>query len=114
MMNNIMNDTQTNIERMVMRRVHLIRILKLVISTVVLAVLTSVAALWSIGREVWVARVFENGPQDFFGHAEYLVYAFAQTNIIVQILTILTLVSLLFLARETIRLFFSLIAPARD
>ncbi|MCR4333781.1 MAG: hypothetical protein NUV60_02080 [Patescibacteria group bacterium] len=102
---------QSNIERIVMRRILLIRILRLVISTFVLAALTTVAALWGIGKEVWVARVFENGPQDFFGHTGYLVYAFAHTNLVVQTLTILTLASLIFLARETARLAFHTFAP---
>ncbi len=112
-MNNDMNDTQSNIERLVMRRVHLIRILKLVISTVVLAALTAVAALWGIGREVWVAKVFANGPQDFYGRLQYLVYAFLHARLIVQVLTLATLASLLFLARETIRLLFTLFPPPR-
>ena len=112
-MNNDMNDMQTNIERMVMRRVHLIRILKLIISTVALAVLMFVAALWGIGREVWVARVFENAPQNIADLPGFYVAAFAHTNIVVQALTILTLVSLLFLTREIARLFLNLFAPPR-
>lgn len=113
MTNNIMNN-ETNIERIVMRRVRLIRILRLVISTVVLAVLTSIAALWGIGREVWVARVFENGPQDFFGRAGYLFYAFLHTHFIVQVLTVLTLGSFLYLLIELARLISDSLAPARD
>jgi FtsH-binding integral membrane protein len=114
MMNSTMDNTHTDIERIVMRRVHLIRILKLVISTVVFATLTFIAALWGIGKEVWVAHVFENGPQDFFGHLQYLGYAFLHTHIIVQILTLLTLASLIFLARETIRLAFTLFTPSHS
>lgn len=94
---------QTDIERIVMRRVRRIRILFLVLSTLTLAVLTAVAALWGIGKEVWVARVFENGPQDFFGRLQYLWYAFAHTRLIVQVLSVLTLGSLVLLARELIR-----------
>ena len=91
------------IEQVVMRRVRRMRILLLILSTVALAVLTIVAALWGIGREVWVARVFENGPQDFFGRASYLWYAFTHTRLIVQVLTVLTLGSLILLARELVR-----------
>ena len=63
---------ETNIERVVMRRVRLIRILALVISTAALATLTFIAAMWGIGREVWVARVFENGPQEKSGLLNYV------------------------------------------
>jgi hypothetical protein len=109
-----MTDTQTDIERIVMRRVHLIRVLQLVISTVVFASLAFVAALWGIGREVWVARVFENGPQDFLGHASYLLYAFMHTRFIVQALAVLTLISLGFLVREIVRLSTVLITPSHS
>jgi hypothetical protein len=94
---------QSNIERVVMRRILRIRILRLVISTVVLAVLTSVAALWGIGREVWVARIFENAPRDIADLPSFYLAAFMHTHIIVQVLTLLTLASLLYLAREVAR-----------
>ncbi|MBI2025197.1 hypothetical protein HYT04_00195 [Candidatus Kaiserbacteria bacterium] len=104
-MNNDMNDTQTNIERNVMRRVRLIRLLALIISTATLAVLTFIAALWGIGREVWVARIFENMPQssDLGALAAFWLAAFLHTSLIVQALIVLTLTSLLFLIREIAR-----------
>ncbi len=101
-----MNDTQTNIEKVVMRRVRIIRILALIISTVMLAIFTSIAALWGIGREVWVAKVFENAPTDLelIEHLPgFFISAFAQTNLVVQALVILTLISFIFLAREIVR-----------
>lgn len=107
-----MNDTQTNIERVVMRRVRLIRILALIVSTVMLALLTFVAALWGIGREVWVARVFENSPPNIEDLPNFYIAAFFHTNLIVQALTILTLISLVFLARETIRAISSFFTPS--
>jgi len=113
MMNNDMNDMQTNIERMVMRRVHLIRILKLIISTAVFATLAFVATLWGIGQEVWVAHVFENSPDGFFGRLGYLWYAFVHTRLLVQVLMTLTLTSLGFLIREVVRLSLNLFAPSR-
>lgn len=102
MINTIPNET--NIERVVMRRVHLIRILKLVISTAVLAVLTFVTALWSIGREVWVARVFENMPTAISDLPAFYLQAFLHTHFVVQVLTMLTLVSLVYLVVEIARL----------
>jgi hypothetical protein len=100
-----MNDSQTNIERIVMRRVRLIRILALIISTAMFAVLTFIAALWGIGREVWVARVLENMPStsDFGALMSFLLAAFLHTRLIVQVLAVLTLTSLLFLASEIAR-----------
>lgn len=90
-------------ERIVMRRVRLMRLLLLVLSTVTLALLTGVAALWGIGKEVWVAKVFENGPGGFFDHIQYFRYAFLHTRGIVQALVVLTLVSSGFLVREAAR-----------
>jgi hypothetical protein len=90
------------IELVVMRRVRLIRLLTLIISTVTLAILTTTATLWGIGREVWVAHVFENMPTISHGNAFLLFWftAFTQTRVIVQVLTVLTLASFLFLIRE--------------
>lgn len=104
---------QTDIERIVMRRVHLIRILQLVISTAVLAVLTFVAALWGIGKEVWVARVFENAPADFSQLLNFYLAAFLHTRLIVQVLAVLTLASFAYLLGELVRLALSLLPPAR-
>lgn len=95
---------QSPIERAVMRRIHLIRILGLVISTVTLAVLTLILALWGIGKEVWVARIFQNAPTDFVNFPSFFISAFGKTRIIVQILALLTFASFVYLARKTVRL----------
>jgi hypothetical protein len=102
---------QSKIEKNVMRRIYIIRVLKPVISSAALAALVCILALWGIGREVWVARVFENGPQSFIGHAFYLVYAFEHTRLIVQSLTLITLVSLMYLAREVARAILFIFTP---
>ena len=96
-------ETKTNIEKVVMRRVRTIRVLRPIISVGTLSALVFVLALWGIGQEVWVARVFQNGPQDFFGHTIYLAYAFGHTRIVVQVLTVLTLASVVYAAREFAR-----------
>ena len=96
-------NNQSDIERIVMRRVHLIRILQLVISTAVLTILTSVATLWGIGREVWVANVLQNAPNGIFDLPHFYFEAFTHTRFIVQVLVVLTLTSLIFLAREIVR-----------
>jgi hypothetical protein len=102
---------QSNIERIVMRRILLIRVLRLVISTVVLAALTTIAALWGIGKEVWVARVFENAPLGIGDLPNFYFAAFMHTHFIVQILTLLTLASLIYLAWEIVRLIAHILIP---
>jgi len=98
----------TDIEKNVMRRVHLIHILGLVISTAVFAIVTFVLALWGIGKEVWVAQVFQNAPEDLVELPRFFLAAFGNTRIVVQALAILTFVSFLYLARETVRMISSI------
>ncbi|MFA6278806.1 MAG: hypothetical protein WC638_01840 [Candidatus Paceibacterota bacterium] len=107
-----MND-QSNIERIVMRRVHLMRILGLIISTAVLALLTLILALWGIGREVWVARIFENMPHsgDFAAVGRFYLDAFGHTRLVVQVLTLLSLAACIYLARKTARALISFFTP---
>lgn len=99
-------NTMTNIERNVMRRVRIIRMLRPFVSNGALASLALVAALWGIGREVWVARVFENMPQagDALAALRFFLAAFVSTDVLVQALALVVLGSLVFLAHETARL----------
>ncbi len=87
-----------------MRRVRLVRALRPIVSGAAAACLLLTIALWGIGREVWVAKVFANGPQDFVGHSLYLLYAFEHTRLVVQALSLTTLGALIYLARATARL----------
>ena len=98
-----MNNTQSNIERIVMQRVHLIRALRFAISSGVFSTLVSVLALWGIGREVWVARVLQNAPANPFDLLRFYFAAFVHTSLIVQVLILLTLTCLLYVAREIAR-----------
>ena len=95
----------SNMERVVMRRVRLLRILGLIISTGMLAALTLVAALWGVGKEVWVARVFENMPHmsNFIAFSRFWFATFIHTRLIVQVSTVLTLTSAVYLVRECAR-----------
>ncbi|MBU6388653.1 hypothetical protein KGQ72_02160 [Patescibacteria group bacterium] len=97
-----MND-QSNIERIVMQRVHLIRALRFAISSGTLSMLVSLAALWGIGREVWVARVLQNAPADPLASLQFYLFAFLHTRTIVQALILLMLASLLYVAYEIVR-----------
>jgi len=103
--------SQTDIERIVMRRVHLIRILQFVISAGIFAALAFSAALWGVGREVWVARVFENAPASPSKLGAFYFTAFIHTRLIVQALVVLTLASLLLLVREVSRLVLHMFTP---
>jgi len=89
----------SSIEQTVMRRVRTIHRLRPLISFGALASVVTVVALYGIGREVWVVRVFENSPQDMVGRFLYFVYAFEHTRFVVQSLVVLTLASTLYLAR---------------
>lgn len=111
-MNNTMIE-KSNIERIVMRRVRLIRLLALVVSTATLAALTFTAALWGIGREVWVARILQNAPADFASVPSFYIAAFIHTNFLIQVLTLLTLTSLVFLVREIARAVSSVLSRLR-
>jgi hypothetical protein len=95
--------TNTDIERIVMQRVHRIAVLRMIISGAVFAVTLVLLGLYTIGREVWVARVFENGPQDPMGHLLYFIYAFEHTRFVVQALVVICVLSFLYLAREAYR-----------
>lgn len=112
MINNTMHNG-SHIEQVVMRRVRIIRMLRIFISGATLATLVFVFALWITSREVWVAKVFANGPQDLFGQAGYLLYAFGQTQVVVQALVVATLVSLAYLARAAARTLTEVLIPAR-
>lgn len=121
MMNNIMIENtklgeRTDIEKNVMRRVHLLRILGLIISTGTLAVLTFIAALWGVGKEVWVARVFENMPptNDLLAFVRFWLSSFIHTRLVVQVLTLFTFASLVYLIREIVRAFSLFLTPIRS
>lgn len=100
------NNTMTNIEKNVMRRVHTAHALRPFVSGGTLAVVVGVLALWGIGREVWVARVFENMPHtgDLMAVVRFYVAAFLNTRVPVQALSLAVLGAFVYLARETARL----------
>ena len=98
-----MNNDRTNIERIVMQRVHLIRALRFAISSGVLSTLVSLLALWGIGREVWVARVLQNAPANPVDLLRFYIEAFLHARLVVQVLILLTLAAFLFVAREISR-----------
>jgi hypothetical protein len=105
-------NNQTNIERVVMRRVHTMRVLRLFFSNGALASYVFILALWGIGREVWVAQVLQNAPTNFFALPNFYLAAFTHTRFVVQTLSLITLAAVIILARETARSISSLFVPA--
>ena len=103
----------TNIEKNVMRRVHIIYALRPLVSGGTLSVLVATLALYGIGREVWVARVFENAPQNFSALPQFYLSAFVNTDFAVQVLSLLALLSVVYLARETATLLANVRIPVR-
>lgn len=95
--------TESNIEAIVMRRVRAAHVLRPLVSGGAIALAVFIFALWGIGREVWVAQVFANGPQGLLGKTEYLAYAFENTRITVQALCIAAFFAMLFFFRDLFR-----------
>lgn len=87
-----------------MRRVRTVRMLRFVINGASASALVLFLSLYAIGREVWVAKVLSNGPQDLMGRLLYLEYAFLNTQLGVQVLTVLAVGAVVYLAREIVRL----------
>ncbi len=111
-----MNNTMTNpspIERAVMKRVRRMRILQRAFSNASGAALVMVFALWGIAHEVWVAKVFSNGPQDAIGHINYIIWALIHTRTIVQVLSLSVILAFVVLARESAQMFVELFTSPR-
>src|SRR3989344_7112396 len=96
--------TDSLLKRNVMRRVRTIHAIRPFVNAMTLAALVASAALYGIGREVWVAKVLENSPTDIVSATLFLASPFSETELIVQALSVLVLVSVVYLARETAKL----------
>jgi hypothetical protein len=102
-----MNNTSTNsnIERIVMRRVNTIHALRPFVSGGALALVVFVFALWGIGREVWVAHVFQNAPSiaDVSASVSFWIAAFSDTRAPVQALSVAAFAALVWFFRDLVR-----------
>lgn len=94
----------SSISNTVMKRVRRIHTMRLLAAPTASAGLLALA-LWGIGREVWVAKVFENMPSfaDAPGAVAFVASAFTHTDLSVQVLSIVALAALIWLARECAR-----------
>jgi hypothetical protein len=97
----------TNIESIVMRRVHTVHMLRLPATSLALAAGIFILALWGIGREVWVSNIVHNFDLSLRAGTvlTYLEAAFLNTSFIVQVLTVLTLGAVIWLAYNFVQLF---------
>ena len=95
-----MTNTSTDTARIVMRRVHTVRRLRSIVSGATLSLVVVVLALYGIGREVWVAKVFENAPSDFMAAAQFFLLAFTHTEFAVQAFTLTALAAMLWFFRD--------------
>lgn len=94
------------IERVVMRRVYRVRALERFIAPASLALVLLLLSLWGIGREVWVARVFENAPSftDVSASLRFWLGAVINTRLVVQALMAVALIAAASFVRAIVRL----------
>jgi hypothetical protein len=94
----------SKIRTIVMGRVYAIHTLYILLSTTSLSVLVFAISLWSIGREVWVSRVFQNTPSLMNANAvlHFYLLAFLDTRSIVQALTLITAAAFLWFIGSTV------------
>lgn len=97
--------TTSSIHKNVMRRVRTIHVMRPLMSTTAFSTLLLLGALWGIGRQVWVARVFENlsFTTDLATFTNFLVSAFTQTEFVVQALTVLALAAFVWIIRDGVQ-----------
>lgn len=91
-------NANSSISHTVMRRVRAIHLLRAVSSVAMSAALLALA-LYTLGREVWVAKVFANMPSlvDVPATLSFFANAFLRTDLLVQILSIIVLATAVWL-----------------
>jgi hypothetical protein len=103
-----MTHPNSQIHTIVMRRIRTIHVVRAAAGSVGVSLILLAGSLYVIGREVWVARVFENMPN--IGHISafttFFTTAFLTTDAIVQVLTLLSLFALLWLMRSIGKILF--------
>lgn len=94
--------TNSRMQQVVLRRARFIRAVRPLFSGAALGALVIVAALYAIGREVWVARVLENmpSPANIAAFLRFFEIAFLNTSFFVQVLTLLLVAGMYWIARD--------------
>ena len=88
-----------------MRRVHTIRVIRPLLSNAALASALFLVSVVGIGREVWVARVFQNMPSmgNALAVAQFFLSAFINTRTIVQATILVAGIAFVWLMRDVVR-----------
>lgn len=94
------NQSNSRILNTVMRRVRIIRVLRPVASTTTLACGLLFLSLLGIGKEVFVAQVFENMPGNVAALGTFFISAFANTTLLVQGLSLTVLAAGVWFLRD--------------
>lgn len=99
----------SNIETTVMRRVQTAHMIRPLLSNAALALVLFALALYGVGREVWVAKVFENAPHgNVLADLQFFLAAFLDTRLIVQALCLAVIFAFAWFVRDLVRGFTSL------
>jgi hypothetical protein len=98
---------ESQIKQNVMRRVRTIHRVRPFTSGTALAFALLGVSLYAIGRFVFVAQVFRNMPaiEDVGAVVRFFVGAFAHTDLVVQVLTLLTVTAAVRMVRDIGRVF---------
>jgi hypothetical protein len=94
--------SNSRIQKVVLRRARTIAFMRPLISSTALGVVAIVASLYVISREVWVARVLENmpSPTNIAVFFRFFEVAFLNTSFAVQVLTLLMVAGMYWIARD--------------
>lgn len=94
--------SNSRIQKVVLRRARTIAIMRPLVSSAALGVVAIVASLYVISREVWVARVLENmpSPANMAAFFRFFEVAFLNTSFAVQVLTLLLIAGMYWVARD--------------
>ncbi len=96
---------ESNIKRTVMRRVGVIRAVRPFLSGTAAGISVLLVSFYEIGRLVFVAQVFRNMPavQDIPALVQFFVSAFLNTDVLVQLFLVLTIIAVAWIARDVAR-----------
>ena len=96
---------ESKIKQNVMRRVHTVHALQPFVSSTALAAVVMLVSVYELGKLVFVAQVFRNMPaiQDVPALVEFFVSAYLNTDLAVQLCTLLVILAVALIAKDTAR-----------
>lgn len=97
---------ESKIKQTVMRRVYVMHALRPIVSSTMLAVLVMGVSLFELGKLVFVAQVFRNMPavEDVPALLQFFLNAYLNTDVGVQLCTVLVLLAVAWIVKDTARL----------